>query len=113
MAPTTLMQLANAPAMAASGFDPEDIEKLYGWVEKGMKVTAINAPYKLGWKGSALYLSAVKSAQAPTDAEIHAITQQMAAGASVDWDSMQKSVDQHTGIPVAIGKKKLLAELLR
>lgn len=90
---------------------PEDIEALFHQVPIGTKVRIINQPYKVGWSNGNLYLQAhlplTEYRQAHGGNTVHIakeLVNQAVAGksANVDWDAVEKTVKQQTGIPAVV-----------
>ena len=74
---------------------PEDIEGLYETVPIGTKVTTVNQPYLLGWRGQELLLQAYE----PQDDDKR------------DWSDVPKALRQKAAKPGAARWKKVAAHL--
>jgi L,D-transpeptidase ErfK/SrfK len=94
---------------------PEDIGALYNAVPVGTPVRIVNQPYKAGWYRDELYLEvhvrlsgeidgAVPQNLTPVVEQLVAATQGR-AGYIVDWDKVQRIVDEHSGIPFTVGQE--------
>ncbi len=95
---------------------PEDIETLFNAVDIGTKVTIIDTPYKLGWKGEVLYLE-VTPTQEQSDAianyrrpfplsipEIYDHIRASAGNTNINWYEADHAIAKRSGIPVEIGR---------
>ena len=96
---------------------PEDIEALFTVVKVGTSVTVIDMPYKLGWQGDTLFLE-VTPTQNQADAiaeyrrphpidrpETYDAIRAAAGDATIDWYNVDRTITEHSGIPVAIGSR--------
>ncbi len=98
---------------------PEDIEKLFSMVKVGTKITFMNTPYKLGWRGNDLYLE-VTPTQDQLDTIVHQETTdnpdlpevRMAVKAAaekhkvdVDWYAVDTAIHERNSLPVVIASK--------
>jgi L,D-transpeptidase ErfK/SrfK len=89
---------------------PADIEKLFNLVPLKTKVTIINQPYKIGWKGNTLLLEVSPQADGAvarnvTLNEVKETLNQMPGRAYVDWDTIDMTIRRRDGMPVAIGRR--------
>ncbi len=96
--PTYLIHGTNKPpavGMRASAgcirLYPEDIERLFDLVADGTRVTVVNQPYLLGWRGDRLLLQAYEPLVDDTR----------------DWSDVPKRLRQNTKKPVAPRWKKV------
>lgn len=97
---------------------PEDIEMLFDVVSVGTPVAIIDTPWKLGWRGNTLFLEvmptqqeddavAVGEALPPVEKpEIReAVREAAGADTEIDWDAVERTVTQRTGVPAAVGQR--------
>ena len=97
---------------------PEDIEQLFNAVDVKTPVTVIDKFYLLGWKDNGLYLEVwptqaqtldVAQLKKPTPANIAdlyaAVRWKAKDGLTIDWDTVNKAMDRHDGIPTLIAHK--------
>lgn len=98
---------------------PEDIEKLFYLVKEGTRVTVIDQPYAVGWRGDRLYITVNPTqeqadiiseeyrAPPPVDMpEVYNVVKRAAKGASVDWYAVEQAVAKQSGVPVLIAEVK-------
>ncbi len=98
---------------------PEDIEKLFYLAKEGTRVTVIDQPYAVGWRGEKLYItinptqeqadiiSEEYRAPHPVDMpEVYDAVKKAAKGASVDWYAVEQAVAKQSGVPVLIAEVK-------
>jgi len=87
---------------------PEDIEALFPQVEKGTPVRIVNQPYKVGWRGDDLFLEvnlpAGESPRSPREVVPESIAN--ADGVVVDWNEVQRALQDNTGLPRLIGSRQ-------
>jgi L,D-transpeptidase ErfK/SrfK len=95
---------------------PEDIQKLFGEVKIGTKVTVVNQPVKLAWSGDRLYLEVHPTPAQADQLEIDnlsdfedpvGVTKTIMAAAKdaasrLDWAAIRQAAKDRNGIPVAI-----------
>jgi L,D-transpeptidase ErfK/SrfK len=95
---------------------PDDIEKLFGMVSVGTKVTVVNQPVKLGWHEGELYIQVHWTLQQVDEIEerrgftqetvedLHAMIREAAREhvRRVDWDLAELAAAERRGIPVRI-----------
>lgn len=97
---------------------PEDIEILFNAVSTGTQVTIVDTPYKIGWQGDTMFLEVTQTQkQSDTIAayrvparismpDIHNTIRQTAGdNAVIDWFIVDHAINEHSGIPVAIGER--------
>ncbi len=99
---------------------PEDIPVLFEQVEVGTKVTVVDTPYKLGWRGNELWLEvtpkqrqadeiiehgSIKSKTAPNGLDT-AVVEVAGEGAHIDWHAVDDAIKAQNGLPVVIAQKK-------
>ncbi len=102
---------------------PEDIAALFIAVNVATPVTIIDTPFKLGWKGSELFLE-ITPTQLQSDAimkyrqpqlvkipELGAAIRQMGDGVAIDWKVVEQAMILRSGLPVMIGKKSIYQNL--
>jgi L,D-transpeptidase ErfK/SrfK len=90
---------------------PEDIETLYSSVKLGTKVTVLNDPIKMGWRGNKFYLETHKPYEENGNFvaydtihlvdRIHDATKDRPV--VIKWQQAQEVVKQQSGIPTVIG----------
>lgn len=95
---------------------PDDIEKLFGMVPVGTKVTVVNQPVKFGWHQGELYMQVHWTLQQVDEIEesrtftpepiedLHAMIRDMAREhvRRVDWDLAERVAEERRGLPVRI-----------
>jgi len=102
---------------------PEDIAALFNAVDVATPVTIIDAPFKLGWKGSELFLE-ITPTQLQSDAimkyrkpplvkipELGDAIRLMGEGVAIDWKVVDRAMILRSGLPVMIGKKSIYQKL--
>ena len=89
---------------------PEDIESLFNHVQLGTSVNIVNQPYKVGELNDVIYLEAhphlLEDAQRYAGlTEIVKLIIEMTQERKfeIDWNLVNQVVEEHKGIPVAIG----------
>lgn len=98
---------------------PEDVEKLFYLVKEGTRVTVIDQPYAVGWRGEKLYITINPTQEqadviseeyrAPHPVEMPAVynaVKRAAKGVSVDWYAVEQAVAKQSGVPVLIAEVK-------
>jgi L,D-transpeptidase ErfK/SrfK len=98
---------------------PEDVETLFYLVKEGTKVTIIDKPYSIGWRGEKLYLkvnptqeqadviSEEYKAPPPIDMpEIYTAVKKVANGEPVNWYAVEQAMSKQSGVPVLIAERK-------
>jgi L,D-transpeptidase ErfK/SrfK len=87
---------------------PDDIRTLFDQVEPDTPVWIVDQPYKAGWEGAVLYLEVHRSLDEQpgqlTSAVRAIIAATTARRASIDWDAVQRAVEEMRGIPVPISR---------
>jgi L,D-transpeptidase ErfK/SrfK len=87
---------------------PDDIRTLYAEVEPDTPVRIVDLPYKAGWEGAVLFLEVHRPLDGKpgqlTSAVRAIITATAAHRATIDWDKVQRTVEEMRGIPVAISR---------
>jgi L,D-transpeptidase ErfK/SrfK len=84
---------------------PEDVERLFAQVPVGTPVHIIDQPYKAGWSGDELYLEVhLKKGEEPKAlADVIPPRIAQTPGVSIDWEEVQRTVAENTGIPRLVG----------
>lgn len=84
---------------------PEDIERLFPQVPVGTPVHIVDQPYKAGWSGDELYLEVhLKEGEEPKAlADVIPPRIAQTPGVSIDWEEVQRTVAENTGIPRLVG----------
>jgi L,D-transpeptidase ErfK/SrfK len=98
---------------------PEDIEVLFDLVKEGTKVTIIDKPYAIGWRGDNLYMTVTPTQEqadviseeyAPpvpvTIPEIYDEVKRVAKDAPVNWYAVEDAMGKQSGVPVLIAKRE-------
>jgi L,D-transpeptidase ErfK/SrfK len=88
---------------------PEDIERLFGQVEKGTPVTIVDQPYKVGWLGDQLYLEVNAHSDAAKGRSVKEIIPTSIANADgvvVDWDEVRRAQAENAGLPRVVGGRQ-------
>lgn len=93
---------------------PEDIEALFKVADIGTKVTIIDTPYKLGWRGKDLFLE-ITPTQQQSDAiakyrrpfpvsvpELYDAILEAAGDAEINWYEVEKTIERRDGVPTII-----------
>lgn len=87
---------------------PDDIRTLFAEVQPGTPVRIVDQPYKAGWRGGMLYLEVHPRLDGKPRSMTAAVRAIIAATAKrrapVDWDKVQRAVDEARGIPVPISR---------
>jgi L,D-transpeptidase ErfK/SrfK len=99
---------------------PEDIESLFAMIPVGMQVTVVNQPLLYRWQGNSLYVqsyppvvegmddSVAPPAVVYDDRVSNAIWQQSKTrSGAVNWDLVERVVEQAQGIAVPVTKRGL------
>jgi L,D-transpeptidase ErfK/SrfK len=95
---------------------PEWIEKLFAWVPVGTKVTVVDQPIKLGWRGDELYIEVQPDRDQldqleatgtflpgpPIDARDMIVAKAGDATSRVDWNIVDAALRQKLSIPIQI-----------
>jgi L,D-transpeptidase ErfK/SrfK len=89
---------------------PKDIERLFGEVSVGTPVRIINQPFKVGRLNGALYVETHPPLEEDGAGARDGFTQlnglvvraAESAGQTVDWDQLQKVVQEQSGVPTAV-----------
>ncbi|MGQ0383467.1 MAG: L,D-transpeptidase family protein [Gammaproteobacteria bacterium] len=97
---------------------PEDIERLYDSVPDGTRVTVVNQPYLLGWRGDRLYVQAYE-AQSDDQrdwSDVPKALRQKAAKSkaavwkkvtaqkdAIDWEAIRTAAAEPRGVALAVG----------
>jgi L,D-transpeptidase ErfK/SrfK len=93
---------------------PEGIEELFGKVENGTSVTIVDQPYKLGWLGDDLYLEVhvdkAENRKAPRSVIPASVAE--AEGLTIDWQAVERALEENTGLPQLVGSRRSSAERL-
>lgn len=98
---------------------PEDVEKLFYLVKEGTRVTVIDQPYAVGWRGDRLYIT-INPTQDQADViseeyrapqpvempEVYNAVKRAAKGVSVNWYAVEQAVAKQSGVPVLIAEVK-------
>ncbi len=103
---------------------PEDIEELFSMVKVGTKVTFLDMPYKLGWRGRELFLEVT-----PTQDQLDTIVQQATVdnpdmpevraavaaeagkhGVEIDWYAVDTAIKERNSLPLVIAAKPSLPQ---
>ncbi len=87
----------------------EDVDQLYHMVTVGTQVHLINFANKAGWSNGQLYLasrvplelSVPHSSLNP--ATVNEVLASKAHGANIDWNKVEKTLNESTGIPQVVG----------
>jgi len=89
---------------------PEDIEYLFNNVKLGTPVNIVNQPYKVGERDGVVYLEAHQHLDEDAErfsslTEIVKLVIEMTKDKTyeIDWNLLSQVVEEHKGIPVAIG----------
>ncbi len=89
---------------------PEDIEYLFNNVKLGTPVNIVNQPYKVGERDGVVYLEAHQHLHEDAErfsslTEIVKLVIEMTKDKTyeIDWNLLSQVVEDHKGIPVAIG----------
>jgi L,D-transpeptidase ErfK/SrfK len=88
---------------------PEDIEALFPKVPVGATVTIINQPYKVGWLGDQLYMEAnapAEKAGSQSPESVIPASIANADGVVVDWNEVQKVLNENAGLPRVVGGRQ-------
>jgi len=88
---------------------PEDIERLFGQVEKGTPVTIVDQPYKVGWLGDQLYLEVNAHSDAAKGRSVKELIPTSIANADgvvVDWDEVRRVQAENAGLPRLVGGRQ-------
>ncbi len=98
---------------------PEDIAVLFGAVREGTKVTIIDKPYAIGWRGGKLYLTVMPTQDQadiisetytpPPPAnipEVYDAIRKKVGKIQVDWYAVEQAISKQSGVPVAIAKDR-------
>jgi L,D-transpeptidase ErfK/SrfK len=88
---------------------PEDIERLFGQVEKGTAVTIVDQPYKVGWLGDQLYLEVNAHSDAAKGRSVKEVIPTSIANADgvvVDWDEVRRVQAENAGLPRVVGGRQ-------
>lgn len=117
--PQILMHGSNDPAgigrRSSAGcirMQPEAIESFYPLVSKGLPVTFVDEPIKLGWRNNDLYVEVHMPLQDhlihntdPLKKELHDLIDKETAKypALIDWKTANIAVDEQRGYPIKIG----------
>ena len=90
---------------------PEDIEAFYQTIPVGTAVRIVDQPYKLGWKGDALYLEAHPPLKEGEDHDIAPDMTELTRAfvvategrqGELDWDSAELVIRAARGLPEAV-----------
>ncbi|MBN8531308.1 MAG: L,D-transpeptidase family protein [Alphaproteobacteria bacterium] len=97
---------------------PEDIAVLFKAVKEGTKVTVIDAPFKLGWRGDTLYLEVTPTQEQADDIadyqrpaplsipEVYdAVAREAGQAADVNWYAVEEAVAKRSGIPEVVAAR--------
>ncbi len=98
------------------GVYPEDIEKLFGEVKIGTRVTVVNQPVKFGWVDDRLYMEVHPTTRQADQLELDNIAdfedpdglvKTILAAAKdaanrLDWAAIRQAAKDRNGIPVVI-----------
>ncbi|NEX19186.1 L,D-transpeptidase family protein [Thiorhodococcus mannitoliphagus] len=87
---------------------PEGVEELYPMVELKTPVNIIDQPYKVGWRGSDLYLEVQTGEKSERKAARQVIPDAIANDPEVviDWGLVEQVVEADTGIPQVVGHRR-------
>ena len=97
---------------------PEDIEKLFQQVKVGTRVEIVNQPFKVGKRDGVLYLEAHPYLE--EDAELYhnnltpvielIVNETQDENFEIDWNKVRYAARNPSGMPTAIGIRKLTPE---
>lgn len=87
---------------------PEGIEELYGLVDVKTPVNIIDQPYKVGWRGNDLYLEVQTGEKSVRRKAREVIPESVlnTEGLTIDWEAVERAVEQDTGIPQVVGSRR-------
>lgn len=93
---------------------PEDIEWLFPQVPEGATVELVNQPFKLGWRGSELWLEVHPPLEEDEEGAMRGLTlitqlyvdATRTRPADVDWSAIEAAYFERRGIPVRVGVAK-------
>lgn len=97
---------------------PEDIEVLFNLVKPGVRVTIIDKPFAVGWRGDKLYLK-VTPTQDQADViseeyrqpepvhlpDVYRELKRVAGKVDIDWYAVEQAIGKQSGLPVLVGKR--------
>lgn len=92
----------------------EGIIELFPQVSAGTPVTIVDQPYKLGWLGDDLYLEVHIDSEGKRQAARSVIPASVAnaQGIKMDWQAVEKAVNENTGLPMLVGSRRSSADQL-
>ncbi len=88
---------------------PEDIEDLFGKVERDTRVTVVHEPVKLGWQGNKLYLQLSAARERPNSPNrrvdafsVYTAVAAVAGRANVLWPNVTEALEARNGVTAVV-----------
>lgn len=88
---------------------PEDIERLFGKVEKGTPVRILDQPYKVGWLGDQLFIEVNAHTDEARNKPVRDIIPAEIANADgvvVNWSEVERAREENAGLPRLVGGRR-------